>query len=172
MLKGKIISWPCCLLPQVHQELCLESKTPHSPYSSWCKVCLDISPPHSIQYPQKCFVRSTYLSLRRSFKMLYSVYRCLRWCLWSSVVTGIWWPTTSSCISLTQSQTPNGNGAPQKTEAYDIYYAVTKWNDYLQGSDIIVCNDHKPLQKLLNGKNSNKVNRRSLEIATYNIIFE
>ena len=54
-------------------------------------------------------------------------------------------------------------------EAYGIYYAVTKWNYYLQGSDIVVCNDHKPLQKFLNGKNANnKVNRWSLEPATCN----
>ena len=58
-------------------------------------------------------------------------------------------------------------------EAYGIYYAVTKWNYYLQGSDIVVCNDHKPLQKFLNGKNTNnKVNMWSLELATYNIKFE
>ena len=44
-------------------------------------------------------------------------------------------------------------------EACGVYYAVTKWNYYLQGSDIIVCNDHKPLQEFLNGKNANKVNR-------------
>ena len=58
-------------------------------------------------------------------------------------------------------------------EAYGIYYAVTKWNYYLQGSDIVVHNDHKLLQKFLNGKNANnKVNRWSLELATYNITFE
>ena len=44
-------------------------------------------------------------------------------------------------------------------EAYCVYYAVTKWNYYVQGSDIIVCNDHKPLQKFMNCKNANKVNR-------------
>ena len=37
-------------------------------------------------------------------------------------------------------------------EACSIYYAVNKWNNYLQGSDIVVHNDHKPLQKFLNGK--------------------
>ena len=58
-------------------------------------------------------------------------------------------------------------------EAYGVNYAVTKWNYYLQGSDIAVCNDHKPLQKLVNGKNANKkVNRCSLELATYNMTFE
>ena len=45
-------------------------------------------------------------------------------------------------------------------EAYGVYYAVTKWNYYLQGVDIIVRNDHKPLTKIVNGKNANnKVNR-------------
>ena len=58
-------------------------------------------------------------------------------------------------------------------EAYGVYYAVTKWNYYLQGADIIVRNDHKPLAKFLNGKNTNnKVNRWGLELATYNITFE
>ena len=61
---------------------------------------------------------------------------------------------------------------PEK-EAYGVYFAVTKWNHYLQGSGIVMCNDHKPLQKFLNGKNANnKVNRWSLELATYNITFE
>ena len=52
-------------------------------------------------------------------------------------------------------------------------YAITKWNFYLQGTDITVKNDHKLLAKLLNGKNANnKVNRWSLELATYNVTFE
>ena len=60
-----------------------------------------------------------------------------------------------------------------KQEAYGVYYAVTKWNYYLQGADIIVRNDHKPLAKFLNEKNANnKVNRWGLELATYNITFE
>ena len=58
-------------------------------------------------------------------------------------------------------------------EAYSIYYAVTKWNYYLQGAEVIVHNDHKPLARFLNGKNANnKVNRLGLELATYNITFE
>ena len=58
-------------------------------------------------------------------------------------------------------------------EANGIYYTITKWNYYLQGADIIVRNDHKPLAHFLNGKNTNnKVNRMSLEHATYNISFE
>ena len=58
-------------------------------------------------------------------------------------------------------------------EAFGLYYAITKWNYYLQGTDIIVRNDHKPLTCFLNRTNTNnKVNRWSLELATYNISFE
>ena len=32
-----------------------------------------------------------------------------------------------------------------KQEAFGVYYAITKWNNYLQGANIIVWNDHKPL---------------------------
>ena len=39
-----------------------------------------------------------------------------------------------------------------KHEAYRVYYAVTKWNYYLQRAEVIICNDHKPLARFLNGK--------------------
>ena len=35
-------------------------------------------------------------------------------------------------------------------EAYSVYYVGIKWNYFLQGSDIIVCNEQKPLQKFMN----------------------
>ena len=58
-------------------------------------------------------------------------------------------------------------------EAYGMCYAVTKWNYYLQGAELIVCNDHKPLARFFNGKNTNiKVNTWGLELATYIITFE
>ena len=54
-----------------------------------------------------------------------------------------------------------------------VYYAVTKWNYYLQVAEIIMQNDHKPLARFLNGKNANnKGNRWSLELTTYNITFK
>ena len=57
--------------------------------------------------------------------------------------------------------------------AYGIYYVITKWSYYIQGADSIIKNDHKPLAWFLNGKNANnKVNRWSLELATYNISFK
>ena len=58
-------------------------------------------------------------------------------------------------------------------EAFGVYYTITKWNYYLQGANIIVRNDHKPLARFLNGKNlNNKVNMWSLELSTYNITFK
>ena len=58
-------------------------------------------------------------------------------------------------------------------EAYGIYFTIKKWNYYLQGADIIVRNDHKPLTWFLNGKNENtKINRWGLELASYNITFK
>ena len=38
-------------------------------------------------------------------------------------------------------------------EAYGGYYTVKKWNYHLQGVEIIVRNDHKPLARFLNETN-------------------
>ena len=54
-------------------------------------------------------------------------------------------------LSHTFSKT-KGKWSTTEQEAYGLYYAITKWNYYLQGADIIVQNDHKPLNKFLNGK--------------------
>ena len=32
-------------------------------------------------------------------------------------------------------------------EGYGVYFAITKWNYYLQRADVVVRNDHKPLIK-------------------------
>ena len=39
-----------------------------------------------------------------------------------------------------------------KQEPYGVYYAVMKRNYYLQGAEIIVHYDHKPLARFLKGK--------------------
>ena len=65
------------------------------------------------------------------------------------------------------------NEAPQNRKLMEFTMQSPKWNYYHQGADIIVQNDPKPLNKFLNGKNTNnKVNRWGLELATYNITFE
>ena len=61
----------------------------------------------------------------------------------------------------------------REQEAYRVYYAVIKWNYYLQVAEVIIWNYHKPMAKFLNRKNAkDKVNRWGLELATYNIIFK
>ena len=42
-----------------------------------------------------------------------------------------------------------------KWEAYGVYYTIIKGNYYMQGADIIVRSDHKPLAQFLNCKNAN-----------------
>ena len=75
-------------------------------------------------------------------------------------------------LSHTYTETQRKWSTPEQ-EAYRVYYVITKWNYYLCGVDIIVHNDHKPLAKFLNGKNTNnKVNRGGLELATNNMTFE
>ena len=75
-------------------------------------------------------------------------------------------------LSHTFTDTQRGWSTPEQ-EAYGIYFTIKKWNYYLQGADIIVRNDHKPLARFLNGKNENtKINRWGLELASYNIMFE
>ena len=74
-------------------------------------------------------------------------------------------------LSHTFTDTQQRLSTPQQ-KAYGIYFTV-KWNYYLQGADIIVRNDHKPLAWFLNGKNENKkINRWGLELASYNITFK
>ena len=75
-------------------------------------------------------------------------------------------------LSHTFTDTQRRWSTPEQ-EAYSIYFAVKKWNYYLQRADIIVRNDHKPLAWFLNGKKENtKINRWGLELASYNITFE
>ena len=79
-------------------------------------------------------------------------------------------PVVFLCHAFTDTQW-KWNTTEQKV--YSIYYAVTEQNYYVQGSDITVHNDYKPLQKFLNGKNANnKINGWFLVLATYNITSE
>ena len=75
-------------------------------------------------------------------------------------------------LSHTFTDTQRRWSTPEQ-EAYGIYFAVKKWNYYLQGADIIVRNNHKPLAWFLNGKNKNtKINRWGPELASHTIKFE
>ena len=61
----------------------------------------------------------------------------------------------------------------REQEAYRVYYTDTKWNYWLKGAEVIVCNDDKLLARFLNEKNSkNKVSKWGLELPKYNITFK
>ena len=111
--------------------------------------------------------------LSRSSETIHSIHRCIRQCLWSTTITRTWWmefPIAFLSHTFTDMQRKWSTTEP---EAYGAYHAVTKWNYYPKGPEVIVCSDHKPLAQFLNGKNANnKVNRWGLELATYNITFE
>ena len=86
---------------------------------------------------------------------------------------GTQWNRISYSLSVTHIHRDSKEMEHNQQEAYGVYYTITKWNYYLQGANITVKNDHKPLAQFLNGKNANnKVNRWSLELATCNITFE
>ena len=73
--------------------------------------------------------------------------------------TGIIFIFPIAFLSQTFTETQRKWSTPEQ-ETYGLYYAITKCNYYLQGADIIVSNDHKPLAKFVTGKNANnKVNR-------------
>ena len=153
-----------CHCPDAQCYSCLEffsdSKTSNNPYSSYCKVCLDIRPPHSIQYPQKHFFEALNLHYPDPSKC-YIVYTDA-----SEDSSGAQLSQEHdgrelqvAFLSHTFTDTQK-KWSTTEQEDYGVYYTATKWNYYLQGSDIVVCNDHKPLLKFLNGKNANnKVNR-------------
>ena len=89
-----------------------------------------------------------------------------------TIISGTWWYRIPYCLSHTFSETQR-KWSTTEHKAYGVYYAITKWNYYLQGTGIIVQKDHKPLNNFLHAKNeNNKVNRWGLELATYNVTFE
>ena len=72
--------------------------------------------------------------------------------MWSTTLTRTRWNGISNGLSLSYLHRHTEKWSITKQEAYGVYYAVIKWNYYLQGAEIIICNDHKPLARFLNGK--------------------
>ena len=135
---------------------------------------MDTSTPYRFLDTKGCSYTSTYLVLPQSSKTIHSIYTdasddaCRA--QFSQEHDGLEFPIAFLSQTFTDMQR---KWSTTEQKAYGVYYAVTKWNCYLQGAEIIICNDHKPLERFLNGKNvNNKVNRWELELATYNITFE
>ena len=91
--------------------------------------------------------------------MIHSLQRCIRQCMRSTTLTRTWWNGISNSLSFAYLHGYTEKMVYPRTRSYRLYYAVTKWNYYLQGAEVIICNDHKTLAGFLNGKNANnKVN--------------
>ena len=132
-------------------------------------VWLDANPSWSLFEAKRIHYWSTHTMLPRSQQEGHSLYRCVRWCLFQEH-DGTEFPIAFLVHTFLETQR---KWSSTEQEAYGVYYAITKWDYYLQGTNIIVWNDHKPCNKFFNGKNANnKVNRWGLELATYNITFE
>ena len=108
----------------------------------------------------------------RPLKVLYSIHRHSRRHLWSTPVPGAWWTGIAYCFPLTHlHKNSRKMGHPWTGGLWGLL--CHNQVELPSRFSIIIHNDHKPLQKFLNGKNTNnKVNCWSLELATYNITFE
>ena len=110
--------------------------------------------------------------LPKPLRMIHSLQRCLRQCLWCPTIMRTQWLRITSHISLKHIHRQSTKWSIPRQEVYNVYYTIAKWNFYLQGSDIIIHYDHKHLQKIPNGEKTNKVNQWSLELTTCNFIFQ
>ena len=137
------------------------------------QVWLDTSTPCHLFNPERSYNSSTNTTLPWPKPEIYSLHWCIQQCLQSTTLTRAQWhriPIAFLSHTFTETQC---KWSTTEQEAYGVYYAVTKWNYYLQGTNVTVCNDHKPLARFLNGKNANnKVNWWNLELASYNFTFE
>ena len=164
------ISWISWLLQKIYKGFCQNSKTINIDYMP--KVKFDWTPLHHTAFLslKEAIIQAPILHYPDPNKK-YIIYTdasddaCGAQLLQEH--NGMEFPIAFFSHTFTETQR---KWSTTKQEAYGVYYAITKWNYYLQGMDIIVKNDHKPLTKFLNGKNANNnVNRWSLELATYNI---
>ena len=106
-------------------------------------------------------------------QVLHSVHRCLRWCLWSSVASRTWWLGTSSCIPFTHIYRHPMEMEHHGTESLSCLLCSGQVKLQSTGGWHYCLQWPQASTKVVNGKNTNnKVNRWSLELATYNIEFE
>ena len=113
---------------------------------------MDPSTPHCFSSPKEAIVQAPILCYPNADKK-YIVYtdasdNACRAQL-SQEHNGMEFPIAFLLHTFTETQR---KWSTTKQEAYGVYYTITKWNYYLQGADIIVKNDHKPLAQFLNGK--------------------
>ena len=63
--------------------------------------------------------------------------------------------------------------ATNEQECFGIYFALRKWHNIVFGRDVIVYNDHKPLEHMMTAQSANsKINRWATEIMDYSPTFK
>ena len=134
---------------------------------------MDLSAPHCFLHLKEAIMQVPILCYPDPDTKIYCIYRCFQWCMQSRALTGTQWHRIPHSIFVIHIHRDSKEMEHNWTRGLWSLLHHHKVNYYLQGADITVKNDHKPLAWFLNGKNANnKVNRWSLELATYNITFE
>ena len=146
--------------------ICQNSKTTHSAHQTASEIWLDTRTSWSFSTFEGSHSSSTHPTLPKPKQDIHCIHRCFRWCICRAQLSqehnGTGFPVAFLSHTFMETQC---KWSTTEQEAFGVYYAITKWNYYLQGADIIVRNDHKPLAWFLNGKNTNnKVNRWSLNL--------
>ena len=95
------IPWTCRMLQEIHQELCKNNKTFDTINSSTSKIWVDTNPSQHFIDSQGISHPSTNLTLSHSEEKLHSLYRCIWWCMWGTIIPGIWWNRIPSSFPFT-----------------------------------------------------------------------
>ena len=102
-------------------------------------------------------------------KTLHSIYRCIRWCLWSTVVSGTWWNRIPNSFSFTYLHRHTTEIEHYRTRGLWCILCSHEMELLPAGS----WNHSMQWPQTTEKKNANnKVNRWGLELATYNITFK
>ena len=167
------MDWGGRILQEIYQRICKNSKTTHFAHQTTSKVQLTPEHQEAFIHLKEAIVQAPilhYPNPNKTYIMYADASNDACRAQFSQEHNGTEFPVGFLSHIFTETQC---KWSTTEQEAFGVYYAITKWNYYLQGANIIVQNDHKPLARFLNGKNANnKVNMWSLELATYNITFK
>ena len=81
----------CQTLQKVHQGFCTDGQAFNIFNPSQGKVWMDCNKPYSINDAEGSHYTGPCLTLPWSSKEIHSTHRCIRWCVLSTTITGIWW---------------------------------------------------------------------------------
>ena len=167
------ISWTHWILQETYQELCQDGQAFDTLNLQTSKIWVDTTPSQHLFDTKGISYSSTYTTLSRSNEALHSTHRYIRQCLWSTTIMKTWWNGIPYSFSFTYIHRHAKEMEHHRTRNLWCILCSHKRNYYLQGAEVIIHNNHKPLAWFLNGKNANnKVNRWGLELATYSITFK